>query len=297
MRTEEQVLAQFDAWARGNALVRAAVLTGSRADPERKTDFLSDYDIELYVTDLRPFRRDDEWLSAFGPVMVRWPFRPRSTGRGGWVTRLVLFKDGVRIDFQITDQTAIAPGVHDDGYRVLVDKDDLSAGLASPTRSEHLVKKPTREEFDRVVHEFWWDAAYVPKYLWRDQLPFAASMLGQAVRDEYLHTVIEWSIGLQHDWSVNTGVRGCRFRRYLDDRTWAEYTTTFAGADTEDNWRAFFSAVALFRRLAGTVGERLGYEYPEQLDRETTDYFARIRSCQERVDETSAAGDTDKPPA
>jgi len=31
---------------------------------------------------------------------------------------------------------------------------------------------------------------YVPKHLWRDKLPFAASMLGQAVRDGYLHTVI-----------------------------------------------------------------------------------------------------------
>ena len=45
MKTEDEVLAQFDAWAQGNDLVRAAVLTSSRVDPERTIDFLSDYDI------------------------------------------------------------------------------------------------------------------------------------------------------------------------------------------------------------------------------------------------------------
>jgi hypothetical protein len=38
------------------------------------------------------------------------------------------------------------------------------------------------------------------------------------------------SYGLQNDWSVNTGVRGRAFKRYLDDQTWQEYESTFAGA-------------------------------------------------------------------
>ena len=277
MRTEDQVLALFDEWARGNSLVRAAILTSSRTNPERETDFLSDYDIVLCVADLAPFREDDQWLSAFGPIMVRWPLRPRSTFEEGWITRLVLFKDVVRIDFQITDHTEIPADAHDDDYRVLIDKDNLTTGLAAPTHTVNVVRKPSREEYDTLVHEFWWNATYVPKYLWRDELPFAASMLGQAVRDKYLHTVIEWYIGMQHDWSVNTGVRGCKFRRYLDDQTWSGYTSTFARGDIEEHWQAFLNAVALFRRLARTVGERLAYEYPAQLDREMTEYYSRIR--------------------
>ena len=38
-------------------------------------------------------------------------------------------------------------------------------------------------------------------------------------------------IGLQHHWSVNAGVRGKQFKRYLDGEMWSEYTSTFAGAD------------------------------------------------------------------
>ena len=135
------------------------------------------------------------------------------------------------------------------------------------------------------------------KYLWRDELPFAASMLGQSVRDKYLRTVIEWFIGLRNNWSVNTGVYGRKFKSYLDDRTWSEYTSTFTGADTEENWQAFFSAVALFRRLASTVGDELGYEYPVQLDREMIDYYSWIRSCQRETGEQPVAGDAYKPRA
>ena len=291
MRSQEEVLSGFDEWARASDLVRAAVLTSSRANPERETDFLSDYDIELYVADLEPFRKDDRWLDSLGSIMVRWPYRPRATDKEGWITRLVLFSDGVRIDFQITDQTVIAADAYDDDYTVLIDKDDMARELNAPTHTEHLVKKPTREDYDTLVHEFWWDAAYVPKYLWRDELPFAASMLGQSVRDTYLRTVIEWFIGLRHNWSVNTGVYGRKFKRYLDDRTWSEYASTFAGADTEENWWAFFNAVALFRRLARAVGDELSYEYPVQLDRDMTDYYSWIRSCQRETGEQPVAGD------
>ena len=291
MRTQEQVLTQFDKWARSNALVRAAILTSTRAKPGGKTDFLSDYDIELYVSALEPYLKDDLWLAHFGPIMARWPFKPRSAGRDGWITRLVLFKDGVRIDFGITDQTRIAPESQDDDYRVLIDKDDLTAGLRAPTHTAHLVRKPSQEEYVTLVHEFWWDATYVPKCLWRDELPFAASMLGQAVRGHYLQTVIEWYIGLQHDWSVNTGVRGRKFKRYLDDGTWSDYRSTFARADVQENWEAFFNAVALFRRLARTVGNTLGYEYPAQLDKEMTAYYFRIRSTEKGVANKPDGGD------
>ncbi len=140
------------------------------------------------------------------------------------------------------------------------------------------MKKPIRDEYEVLVNEFWWNAHYVPKYLRRDELPFAASMLGQAVRDEYLHTVLEWAIGLQNDWSVNTGVRGRYFKRYLDAQTWREYESTFAGAAIEEQWEAFFNAVALFRRIAKLVGDSLGYPYPGTVDREMTEYYRWIRS-------------------
>ena len=280
MRTDEEVLSQFGEWAKNNELVRAAVLTSSRVDPSREIDFLSDYDIELYVSDLTPFKRDDAWLSDFGPIMVRWPLKPRSTFQEGWITRLILFKDGVRIDFQITDQLIIHPDAYGEGYMVLVDKDDLTSDLAPPTYAKYIIRKPTRGEYDDRINAFWWDVAYVPKYLWRDELPMAAYMMGEAVRGKFLREVIEWHIGLVNEWSVNTGLHGKWFKHFLSDEIWVEYESTFAGADIEDHWAAFFNAVSLFSRLAKGVGDGLGYAYPTQLDQEMTDYYMQIRNTQ-----------------
>ncbi len=82
---------------------------------------------------------------------------------------------------------------------------------------------------------------------------------------------------------MNTGLGGRWFKRYLDDETWSEYESTFARADIEENWQAFFTAVALFRKLAKIVGSSLGYEYPAQLDREMTDYYSRIRTTKKET--------------
>ena len=230
------------------------------------------------MSDIGPFGRDDEWLGVFGPIMVRWPLKPRTTFDENWITRGVVFKDGVRVDFQITDLTAIERDRYDSGFRVLVDKDDLTTGLSDPTFSEHNVRKPSREEYETLVREFWWNATYVPKHLWRDELPFAAMMLGESIRSEYLRTIIDWHIGLQNDWSVSTGIHGRKIKRLLDADTWSQYEATFATAGIEEHWEAFFAAIALFSRLARVIGIKLGYHYPAEMEREMTGYYTSIRN-------------------
>ena len=279
MRTEKEVLSQFKEWGKRNKLIRAAVLTSSRVKPDANVDFLSDYDIELYVSDLNKFKKNDDWLETFGPIMVRWPFKPRSTGfkTGCWITRLVLFKDGVRIDFQITDQLKIESEAYDNGYEVLIDKDGITNGLAEPTYSEYIIDKPSKEEYEVLVNEFWWNAYYVPKYLWRDQLTFAKYMLDYTLRYSFLHKIIDWHIGMQNDWSVETGALGKKFKIYLDAETWAELEETYVGADIEENWTAFFNLTTFFRKMAKQVGKKLGYEYPNQVDKEVMEFCREIK--------------------
>jgi len=278
MRTEKEVLSQIDEWAQKNELVRAVVLTSSRVDPKKRIDFMSDYDIELYVVDLCTFQKDDTWLNVFGSIMIRWPLKPRSTFDENWLTRLVLFKDGVRIDFQITDEKQIDSKVYDDGCRVLIDKDALTANLSQPTFTKYIIRKPSRQEYETLVHDFWWDATYVPKYLWRDELPYAKYMFDNIIRYSYLQRMVDWYIGQQHDWTVSTGLYGKWFKRYLDTETWTELESTYANSDIKENWVAFFRMVDLFRKMATKVGVQLGYEYPIHLDNEVTEYISSIRS-------------------
>jgi aminoglycoside 6-adenylyltransferase len=275
-RLAHDVLERITRWARGNDLVRAVVLGGSRADPNADIDDLSDYDIELYVSDRMPFEHDDVWLEPFGPILVRWPATPRSTFDEAWITRLVLFHDGVRIDFQITENRSVDPDTHRNGYRVLVDKDGLTDGLPKPTHDRYVIEQPTQDAFERIAAEFWWNVTYVPKYLVRDELPFAKFMLDGVLRSSYLHPMIEWSIGARNDWSVATGVQGRFFKRYLDGPTWAELEATYAGAGIAENVDAFRRMIELFRRLAVDLAERLGHSYPNELDRDVWAYCERL---------------------
>ncbi|SEO60700.1 aminoglycoside 6-adenylyltransferase [Paenibacillus sp. OV219] len=280
MRGQEELLRQLLAWTERHSLIRAVIMTSSRVNPNAPVDELSDYDIELVVTDTTPFRESDAWITQFGTVMTEYRENHEQS-----ITRLVLFDDGVRIDFQVYVvkkleeklELPLLPEELDIGYSVLMDKDGLTKGLKPPRHTGYLIEKPTREAYNMAVKEFWWDITYVAKSLWRDELHLAKYMFESIIRFNYFMPVIEWHIGERHDWAVNPGKQGRWFKRYLDEETWAELEQTYAGASLEDNWRALFAMTALFGRLASDVATKLGYDYPHALDERVTAYMERVQ--------------------
>lgn len=268
----------FYNWIKGKDSILCAILRGSRVSHNPKSDFLSDYDIELFVSDIEIFKNNDEWLGGFGPIMVRWPLKPRPTFNPNWITRLVLFQSRMRIDFQITTPDHFDPGSYDDGYQVLIDKLGLTDDIPQPTFTKFNVTKPTIEEYEDRVNEFWWEITYVAKYLWRNELPFAKYMLDTSIRYSHLHTMLEWYIGLKNKWTVGTGKNGSKFRTFLDELEWEEYKSTYTGPEKEDNWQALFNMTKLFRRLAEFIGRELRYNYPDGTDKAVVEYCESIRN-------------------
>lgn len=269
----------LESWAQQNDTVRTMILTSSKANPSMKTDILSDYDIELYVNDLRHFQTDN-WLNEFGKVMIRWPLEPESTGAGSGITRLVRYEGELRIDFQITEVGKIDFDNFPNTYKVLVDKDGLAKKFPTPTFNDYVIQKPTEKEFQIMVNEFFWDTTYVPKNLLRDELPYAKYMFDGVIRFNYFEKMIEWYIGLKNDWSVSTDKHGRYFKRYLDKKMWSEYESTFAAADLEENWQAFFNMLGFFSKIAKEVADGLGYKYPEEFDKKVNAYCRSIKDIQ-----------------
>ncbi|MCB9079941.1 MAG: aminoglycoside 6-adenylyltransferase [Anaerolineaceae bacterium] len=276
MRTEKMVLVQLTPWAEAQPNIRTILLTGSRAEPSRTPDDLSDYDVEVFVRDTTPFINSGAWLAAFGPIMVRWPLSPGPTFSVDWMTQLVLFEDGVRLDFQIMALLPTTSRHLDSGYRVIVDKDDIAPQLPPPTYATYIITPPTAATFSDRSNAFWWDIVYVAKALHRRELNYARYMLDGTIRFDKLQPLLEWHIGLRHHWTVDTGIYGRWFQRYLDADTWAVYESTFAGADFDDNWRALFAMVELVRSLGTNLAEALGFPYPEETDKRVTAYMRRI---------------------
>jgi len=275
MRNESEVMTQFMNWGKKINIVRAAILTSSRVKKNENIDFLSDYDIELYVSDIS-FFMDDNWLKEFGNIMVRWPYKPRSTGEDRWITRLILFNDGVRIDFQITDENKIDSNRYINGYKILIDKDNITADISKPTYDEFIIKKPAKEEFETVVNEFWWNVYYVPKYLWRNQITFAKYMLDYVLRYEYLNKIIDWYIACQHNWEIETGALGKYYKILLRDEEWIEFESTYVAGGINENWIGLIRLTDFFRKLAIHLSNVLGYNYPYEIDKDVMHFCKEI---------------------
>ncbi len=274
MRSEDEVLAALVAWAGRSHNVLAMRITGSRGDPSSVADDLSDYDIEVFVRDRNAFVDDDSWVNTFGEVMVRWPLQPSSTLSEAWLTQLVLYRDGVRIDFQITDQSPSTTPSLGGEYRILVDK-RKAFGDQMP-EDPFTLRPPDEVTFAERVNAFWWDIVYVPKALYRDELNLAKRMLDGTIRFDKLQPLIEWYIGATVGWDIRTGLAGRWFKRYLPPELWRQYEGTFAGAGLDDNWRALFATLDFTRTIATAVAEAMAFEYPEETDASVTDYIRAL---------------------
>lgn len=282
----DPVIARLQAWGEGRPSVRAMLLTSTRAIPNATVDVLSDYDVIVAVTDIHPYLADDSWLEDFGRVLVVYRDPVRLWYGLEKFARITQYEDGLKIDFTICPpeplrRIAAEPELPPDldvGYAVLLDKDGLTAGLKPPTHRAYIPSPPAEAEYQRVVEEFFHEATYVAKHLWRGDLMAAKYNLDYAMKHDNLRQMLEWRLEIAHGWSVRPGTYGRGLRRYLDPATWAELERSYVGGGEEENWEALFRTIDLFRRVAVEVGESLGYGYPDELHERAVRYLQRVKA-------------------
>jgi aminoglycoside 6-adenylyltransferase len=191
----------------------------------------------------------------------------------------------VKIDYSIwpvellerIEASALLPDQLDVGYRVLLDKDQRTAGWKPPSYQAHIPARPTEAEYQALVEEFWWGTTYVAKSLWRDDLVFAKWVLDQDLKLETMRRMLEWRIELDHIWSVKPGLHGRGLKQLLPPDIWSEFASTYVSLDVEETWAALDRAIALLRQVALNVGNALGYPYPQQVDDQVSAYLEAIR--------------------
>lgn len=272
-------------WAEQQPLVRAMLLTSSRAIPRAAVDLLSDYDVILALQDIQPFYTDRTWLEAFGPVLVLYRdplIYERGLARSGYVTQ---YEDGLKIDFSLWPvellQLVVAdpklPEELDAGYQVLLDKDRLTAGLQPPTYAGYIPLPPTEAEYQETLEVFFLDATYVAKLLWRDDVVAAKHILDDLMKQEHLRPLLEWRMELEHQWSVKPDPYRRRLKQWLRSDLWSELERTYTRAGVEANWAALGATMELMRRVAIEVGERMGYSYPHGMEQRVLAFLQQVR--------------------
>jgi aminoglycoside 6-adenylyltransferase len=276
------VISKLVQWAEQRDSVRAMLLTSTRAVPNAPTDIFSDYDVVLVVKNIHPFFEDRSWLADFGEVLVVYCDPIYSDPDYGIekFANVTQYADGLKIDFtlwpiELLQKILQAPALTaelDAGYRVLLDKDGLTKGMQPPTYTAYIPVPPTNELYQKTIEDFLSDPPYVAKCLLRGELLPAKWCLDYDMKHIFLRSMLEWRMELDHGWSMPTGALGKGLKKRLPPEIWSQLENTYAGADIAGNWEALFRTMALFRQVAVEVGDKLGYDYPHDLDQRVTAY-------------------------
>ena len=227
------------------------------------------------------------WLNDFGEVLVAYwdAVYPHPKFGDDACGNVVQYIDGLKIDFtlwsvELFQKIVSAPVLEpelDAGYKVLLDKNELTLDMKPPIFKAYIPKPPTLEAYQKHINDFLTDAPYVAKCLWRGELLPAKWALDHDMKQVYLRQVLEWYVGLKYNYSVSVGSLGKGLKKYLPSDIWVMLEESYVGANIEDNWTALEKTMELFRRVASEVGLILGYDYPNQLHQGVKTYVGEIR--------------------
>ncbi|WP_080778132.1 AadS family aminoglycoside 6-adenylyltransferase [Chryseobacterium phocaeense] len=286
MKAREEKLKQVISWAENNTDIRCVLLTSSLVNPYAPVDDFSDLDIELVFEDRERYEQDKSWIFLFGET-VSMVEEDTTCFDGKHAMKMVLYTDHVKIDFKLYQKSEFVKEVQgedlpedwDVGYKVLVDKDNLTRDLKAPTYQSIMITKPTEKEFGQLMNDFWWDTTYVAKCLKRGDLFYAKFMSENVIRTDYLVPLIEWYIASFHDWNnITTNKHGRLFKKYLSEELWNKVEATFSGSSIEDNWQALYVSADLVHELGTFLADRLGFEYSHQHESDVRKYLDEVKN-------------------
>ncbi|WP_343534544.1 AadS family aminoglycoside 6-adenylyltransferase [Pedobacter sp.] len=285
MKKRDQKLKDIINWAKENKEIRALLLTSSLVNPLAPVDDFSDLDIEIVFESNVTYVEHSTWLNLFGtPIAILE--EDDSYFDGKHAMKMVLYEDHTKVDFKLFSKPQFLkeakmeelPEDWDIGYQVLLDKDDITRGLKKPSYRVSIIKKPSIEEFQRILNDFWWDTTYVAKCLARGDIFYAKFMSEDNIRTAYLVPLLEWYIASQHQWNITTNKHGRLFKKYFHGQEWQMVEATFSGSDINDNWNALFAMANLVHKIGNELAEKLGETYPYQLELKVRNYLKEVRT-------------------
>ena len=279
MLTEQQMYDRILGFANSRDDIRAVILNGSRANPNRIPDPFNDFDIVYLTRDVASYK-DRPLNKEYGEALFGDMLVYERTDEGElmgdhfpeFVCYLMQFADGNRIDLTVADVKDYAQYCFGDGLAaVLLDKDGFLPTLPPQNESAYYITRPTQRLFYECRTEFWWVSPYVSKGLWRGQLLYAHTHVG-FIRDMLLQ-MLKWYAGALHGFEIVAGKKGDRLAEFLPSDLWMAYLDTFPHCSEEDIRRALFSSGELFTKVSKLVAEHFNFSIEDDYDRRVTAFL------------------------
>ncbi|MCB2213853.1 aminoglycoside 6-adenylyltransferase [bacterium] len=274
MDKSNQILDSITKWAGDEENIRFVALIGSLAAAEQP-DRLAGIDLDIFTRDPQRLIDQNGWETQFGePWLTKW------TLDEALFLWNAVYADGLLLAFYIQPMSILAeiqvdlPPYYLPSYRVLVDKDD-QAKLLPPAKASQ-PEKPKPEIFLAVLKQFWLDAYYVVRYLWRGEL-WRAKHYDWELKQHTLRMLCWHSTSWIGCQAVNIQ-EGANLRSWVDAETYADLAATFGRFVASDAWRALRETVALFSRLAREVAPRIEATYPAVWEQKFNKLFENLKA-------------------
>ena len=260
-----EIMTNILAWAKSDENIRAIIVNGSSTRPAGASDRFSDRDVQIIAVNRGPLIADDAWIKAIAPIWVALYL----DNDDGFDSRLVFFEKARKVDFTIADRSQLdamsesgkLDSLYAKGYTVLLDKDGITANLPAVTPLEPHTSRPTATEFVQTVDEFWFEAAHMPTYLFRDEL-WVVKFRDWTMKEMMLR-MLEWHAAVNNDERVDVWYIGSKLKHWIEPEVWNDLMGIFGRFDRADSFRALVAMMDVFARLTHDVAEGCGFEVPE----------------------------------
>jgi aminoglycoside 6-adenylyltransferase len=263
MRTEQEMLELILHKARRDDRIRGVLLSGSRVTESATHDKYSDFDIIYIVDGIQSFTKDKDWYKIFGEILIMqlpedWYAHPYNYGGNENFAYLMQFTDGNRIDLTLIDKKNLYKLDREEPRKVLLDKDECPELYDIPTEEAYYIKRPGEFEYFNCCNEFWWLTLYAAKGLCRDEFHYVRTILDHYMMP-MLVKLLNWRIGLEHDFHVSTGHYSKYLKRFLSEEEMHRFRELHAGGRNEEIWTKLEDMMDYFEELALCVGKYFNY--------------------------------------
>lgn len=275
MRTIQQAIDQAKDLAYDNKHIRALIFQGSLIMPHPKIDAFTDIDPLFIVDDVNMFIDDESWIETFGTPIARFNDKTNIKEGGKCYIRLMIMDDHFKIDasFMHVKDACFVNGLP--LYKIIIDKDHVVPEPSFNDDSAFYVRKPSQKTYVKTIQTFFFDTSYVIKSLRRGEFFFTRHMYH--VLNQKIKKLLSWLLGVSHDFKINIGAEGRYLFDMLDKKTQTLLLDTFAGKSVDDNLKALDAYVSLVGHVGRTIGNRLGYPYPYQTEKDMVRYIEEMK--------------------
>ncbi|MFL5787293.1 MAG: aminoglycoside 6-adenylyltransferase [Flavisolibacter sp.] len=266
-------------WINNNNNIRAVLLTGSRG-ADTFVDELSDYDLALFGINFQ-FIQNDEWLNEIGHYLIclheQFFYEDLIIP-----TRLVIFNTTFKVDFSFhplsvlstLESKKVLPDPYNTGYKVLIDKENLTKSLPVPTFKGFIIKKPTEEEFLKNINEFWFEIHHSIKYLIRNDIWTAHSRHWAAKLQ--LLKMLQWENAIKSNWTFSPKNEGRNMKAWIDKNTEEELKACFWRYNRKEGHDSISATISLYEKKVNIVANSLNYKYDNEIGKQISALQMRL---------------------